>query len=94
MLENFYFFIVALAPTLRSAQNLLKKIVSASQLGTSEIRAGMCPATLIERGPDDGALASRSWTPTPLEYFKKIYISMPWNFIVESSIWKEKKTFW
>jgi hypothetical protein len=48
MLENFDVFIVALAPTLRSAQNLLKKIVSTSQLGTSKIRLGMCPATLVE----------------------------------------------
>jgi hypothetical protein len=47
MLEIFDFFIVALAPALWSAHNLLKKIVSASQLGTSEIRAGMCPATLL-----------------------------------------------
>jgi hypothetical protein len=35
---NFDFFKVALAPTLQIAQNL-KKIVSASLLGTSEIRA-------------------------------------------------------
>jgi hypothetical protein len=50
MLENFDFFIVALAPALRSAQNffifLFFKKVSASQLGTSEIRVGMSPATL------------------------------------------------
>jgi hypothetical protein len=49
MLENFDFSIVALAPTLRSAQKTIYiKIVSASQLGTSEIRAGMCPATLLK----------------------------------------------
>jgi hypothetical protein len=48
MLENFDFFRVALAPALWSTQNLYKKIVSASQLGTSEIRAGMCPATLSD----------------------------------------------
>jgi hypothetical protein len=48
MLGNFDFFIVALAPALWSAQNLKKKIVSSSQLGTSEIRAGMCLATLVE----------------------------------------------
>jgi hypothetical protein len=45
MLENFDFFRVTLAPALWSAQ-IYKKIVSASQLGTYEIRAGMCPATL------------------------------------------------
>jgi hypothetical protein len=46
MVEIFDFFIVALAPALWSAQNLLKKKFSASQLGTYEIRAGMDPATL------------------------------------------------
>ena len=45
MLENFNFFRVALAPTLWSAQNF-KEIVFSIQLGTSEIRAGMWPATL------------------------------------------------
>jgi hypothetical protein len=47
MLENFDFFRVALAPALWSAQNNNKKKVSASQLGKFEIRAGMCPATLM-----------------------------------------------
>ena len=46
MLENFDFFIVALALALQSAQNLLKKIISASQLDTSEIWTEMGPATL------------------------------------------------
>jgi hypothetical protein len=46
MLEIFDFFIVALAPALRSAQNLLKKLVSAFQLGTYEIRVGIGTPTL------------------------------------------------
>jgi hypothetical protein len=65
MLEIFDFFRVALAPALWSPQNLLKKKeVSASQLGTSEIRAGMGPATL------------RSWMATWCMCFqRKLFIN-------------------
>ncbi len=50
MLENFDFFSQLLLHQLCGALKIYKKIVSASQLGTSEIRAEMCPATLTYSG--------------------------------------------